>query len=595
MAVMQGRGSVTGDVDSVEARFDDPRADAPRSLLLSEPYRIMVARTLDEVRSVVSAAEGEADSGGWVAGFVSYEAGPAFDEALVVAPASPTLPLVWFAAFRSASRESARRGGDYALGRWEPEIDEDAYRDAIRSIQELITAGDTYQTNFTFRLRGSFEGDARTFYADLLDAQRGGYHAYLVANNHTIVSASPELFFRWDGRRIETRPMKGTMPRGRWEREDREERERLLTSGKDRAENVMIVDLLRSDLGRLARFGTVKVEQLFEIERFETVWQMTSTIAAETRPAIGLVDVFEAMFPCGSVTGAPKSRTMEIIQSLEASPRGVYCGAIGVLAPPASGRPKAEFSVAIRTVVIDNDDGSAEYGVGGGVVHESTAASEYEEAMVKARVLNMRRAHVTLLETMRWDPGTGIWMLDRHLNRLRASARYFGIELPEAAVGALLASIHSVSPLRVRLLVPQDGEPTIETNAMGGSPAILGLALDDVPIDRADPFRYHKTTRRDSYEAASRRHPTADDVLLFNDRREAVETTRSNIAVRLEDEWLTPPLSAGCLPGTYREELIDHGALREHPLFIEDVMDADELAVINSVRGWRAAKLQHGA
>ena len=318
-----------------------------------------------------------------------------------------------------------------------PEISEAEYHESFAAIHDLIKAGDTYQTNFTFRLRGTFEGDPRTLYRELLHAQRGGYHAYLATGDQTIVSASPELFFRWDGRRIETRPMKGTMPRGRWEQEDRDERERLLTSGKNLAENVMIVDLLRNDLGRVARFGTVKAEQLFDIERFETVWQMTSTIAAETRPEVKLVDVFDAMFPCGSVTGAPKRRTMEIITSLETSPRGVYCGAIGLLAPPGSGRPKAEFSVAIRTVVIETADGSTEYGTGGGVVHESTAESEYDEAMIKARVLKRRRPPVTLLETMRWDPGTGIWLLDRHLNRLRSSARYFDIAVPEAEIGAL--------------------------------------------------------------------------------------------------------------------------------------------------------------
>ena len=515
---------------------------------------------------MIRGAEAEARSGGWVAGFVTYEAAPAFDDALVVRPPRSDLPPAWFAAFRSAFPEPARPGGAYRMAPWRPEISEEEYEADVATIQDLITIGDTYQANYTLRLRGRVEGDLRSVYADLLDAQRGGYHAFLTTGDHTVVSASPELFFRWDGRRIENRPMKGTMARGRWEQEDRRHRERLLASGKDRAENVMIVDLLRNDLGRVARFGTVKVERLFEIERFETVWQMTSTVAAETRPEVGLFDIFAAMFPCGSVTGAPKTRTMEIIRSLEISPRGVYCGAIGLLAPPGAGRPRAEFSVAIRTLVVDEGNRSAEYGVGGGVVHESTAADEYQEAMVKARVLQRRRPPVTLLETMRWDPGNGIWLLDRHLSRLRASARYLGINLPEAEIGGLLEEVGGPHPLRLRLLVPERGRPSVEVTPLVPRPPIVGLAVDTYPIDRSDPLRYHKTTRRALYEEAAARHPMADDVVLVNERGEVVETTIANLAVRMGDEWLTPPLGAGCLPGVYREELIDQGTLRAQPL-----------------------------
>jgi para-aminobenzoate synthetase/4-amino-4-deoxychorismate lyase len=287
---------------------------------------------------------------------------------------------------------------------------------------------------------------------------------------------------------------------------------------------------------------------------------------------------------------------MEIITDLETSARGVYCGAIGVLAPPGAGRPKAEFSVAIRTVSIDEQSGACEYGVGGGIVHESTADGEYDEAMVKAKVLNRRRTAVTLLETMRWDPDGGIWLLDRHLNRLRTSARYFGIDVPEVRIVELLDEVSAEAPVRLRLLVPERGDASLEIHPMGATPAVVGLAIDHPSIDRSDVFRFHKTTERSVYDLAAQRHPSADDVVLINDRREVVETTRSNIAVRIDDEWLTPPLAAGCLPGVYREELIDYKALREHPLFLDDLLDgADEIAVINSVRGWKSAKLLHGA
>ena len=578
----------------VTARFDNMRGE-PAPLVLRHPYRVMVATCPEQVRSVIEQAEAMSRDGAWVAGYVAYEAAPAFDAALEVHEPKPGLPLAWFAAFRSAVREPTARVGSYRMGTWHPEISEQEHEAGVAAIRALIAIGDTYQANYTFRLRGKVEGDLQSVYADLLEAQRGEYQAFLNTGDHAVVSASPELFFRWDGRRIENRPMKGTMPRGRWEQEDRRYQELLLASGKNRAENVMIVDLLRNDLGRIARFGTVKVERLFEIERFETVWQMTSTVAAETRPGTGLFDIFAAMFPCGSVTGAPKTRTMQIIRSLETSPRGIYCGAIGLLAPPGSGLPRAEFSVAIRTLLVDGKDRSAEYGVGGGVVHESTAADEYREAMVKAKILQSRRRPVTLLETMRWDPGTGIWLLDRHLNRLRSSARYLGITLQEARIGSLIDGLGGDRRLRVRLMVPEGGEPYLEAFPLDVRDHVAGLAVDTRPIDRTDLLRYHKTTRRASYEEAAARHPEADDVVLVNDRGEAVETTVANLVVKYGDGWVTPPREAGCLPGVYREELIDEGVLEERTVSIQDLARADGVALINSVQGWRPAKLLYGA
>lgn len=578
---------------AVTARFDDMR-QSPVPLELRDPYRLLVASKLEDVRYAIDEAESEARSGGWVGGFVSYEAAPAFDDALKVREPPPGLPLVWFAAFRTAFPELPANGGAYNLAPLRPEISEAEYRRNVEEIHHLITIGDTYQANYTLRLRGRVEGDLRSLYADLLNAQRGGYNALLATGDHTVVSASPELFFRWDGRRIETRPMKGTIARGRWEEEDRHQRQRLAVSAKDRAENVMIVDLLRNDLGRVARFGTVEVERLFDIERFGTVWQMTSTVTAETRPGVCLFDIFAAMFPCGSVTGAPKARTMEIVRSLETSTRGVYCGAIGLLAPPGSGRPRAEFSVAIRTLVVDEGDGSVEYGVGGGVVHESRAADEYREAMVKARVLQVSREPVILLETMRWDPETGIWLLDRHLDRLRSSARYLGIVLPEKEIENLLEGLGGRHRLRVRLLVHETGRPSIEAFPLVAASQVVGLAIDTHAVDRSDMLRYHKTTWRRSYEEAAARHPAAADVVLVNERGEVVETTIANLAARIGDEWMTPPVDAGCLPGTYRQELIDRGVLRERHLLVADLMEVGEIAVINSVQGWRPAKLLDG-
>ncbi len=574
----------------VSARFDDMR-DEPVMLRLSDPYRVLTTSKTEHVRNVIESAEREARSGGWVAGFVTYEAAPAFDDALTVRKARPGLPLVWFAAFRDAVPAPLDPADGNCTTSLVPETSMSDYQQQFETIQRLITVGDTYQTNYTFRLRGSCEGDPASLYADLSATQRGGHHALLTTGHHTLVSASPELFFRWDGNRIVTRPMKGTIPRGRWEDEDRYSRDQLSLSPKDRAENVMIVDLVRNDLGRVARFGTVRVERLFDLERFETVWQMTSTVAAETRRGVGLFDIFAAMFPCGSVTGAPKARTMQIIRSVEVSPRGIYCGAIGLLAPPGSGRPRAEFSVAIRTLVVDESDRSAEYGVGGGVVHESRAVDEYREAMVKARVLTTRRDSITLLETMRWESGRGIWLLEQHMRRLRSSARYFGITLSEAEIHELLDTVPDDGDLRVRLLVSERGRPSIEIHPLGRSSGIVGLAIDTVAVDRSDVLRFHKTLRRGPYEEAAARHPGADDVILVNELREAVETTIANLAVKIGDRWFTPPIDSGCLPGTYRRELLEQGDVCERRLSIDEVAAADDLAVINSVQGWRSAKL----
>ena len=281
---------------------------------------------------------------------------------------------------------------------------------------------------------------------------------------------------------------------------------------------------------------------------------------------------------------------MRIIRDLEPEPRGVYCGAIGFLAPPDCGEPRAQFSVAIRTLLLDRDSASAEYGTGGGITWGSTAADEYDEAMLKARILTTRRPAFELLETFRWEPGTGFARLDRHLKRLSASADYFGFEFDPTAADEALGSVSGTQPLRVRLLLGPDGL-RVETQPAREGPVPVRLAVDDVPVDPSDVFLYHKTTRRDVYEAAASRHPEADDVVLVNDGRNVTETTIGNIAARFGDRWVTPPLADGCLPGVLRAEALETGKLREESIPRDRLRDADELAVLSSLRGWRRAVL----
>jgi para-aminobenzoate synthetase/4-amino-4-deoxychorismate lyase len=587
----------------IEARFDDLVAGAERAFRLAEPVGVIEARRPSEVAGAIDAAGSAAARGLWAAGFVAYEAAPGLDPELSVhvrAPDDPLaeLPLAWFALFERKEDlpplEPARLDPPGSAGSpWRPSVDRATYDAAVERIRELIAAGHTYQVNHTIRLRAMIRGDERGFYRDLCLAQRGGYAAFLDLGRYRVLSASPELFFRIDGERITTRPMKGTAPRGRWLAEDEEIAARLVASSKDRAENAMIVDLLRNDLGRICRTGSVEVERMLEAERFETVWQLTSTIEGDLRPEITLLDTFRALFPSGSVTGAPKVRTTRIIADLEDSARGPYCGAIGYLAPAESGEPRASFNVAIRTVVLDAQTRTAEYGVGGGITHDSSASAEYEEIVAKARVLTDVRPAFELFESLAHVPSEGFRHLDKHLERLAGSAGYFGFRFePEAAAAALKRAVAEVAgPSVIRLTLARDGELSTDVRQLPPTDDAVRVALDDEPVDPSDVWLFHKTTRRAPYERRRERRPDVDDVLLVNDHSEVTESTIANLAVRLDGVWVTPPVDAGLLPGTYRNVLLGEGRLTERPITVDELRGAGELALVSSVRGWRPAAL----
>ncbi|MEX0651396.1 MAG: aminodeoxychorismate synthase component I, partial [Actinomycetota bacterium] len=460
-------------------------------------------------------------------------------------------------------------------------------------IREHIGAGDTYQVNHTLRLRSRVEGDERGLYRDLCYAQRGAYAAYLNLGRYRVLSASPELFLRIDEGRITTKPMKGTARRGRWPAEDEAVAAGLRGSVKNRAENAMIVDMLRNDLGRVARTGSVTWSDVFDLERYETVWQLTSTVSADLRTGTTLVDVFGALFPCGSVTGAPKVRTMEIIAELEDSPRGVYCGTVGFLAPPGSGMPAARFNVAIRTVMLDTETHTAEYGVGGGITWGSSAQGEYEETVAKARVLTTRRPRFELYETLRHDPADGFRHLERHLSRLQSSSAYFGFTFDEAAVThGLQQAVDRFPdrPARVRVSLDRRGRVDAGATALMASTAPVRVARDH-PVDPTDPLLFHKTSLRAVYDEARGRHNDADDVLLLNDRGEITESTIANVAVSLDGRWVTPALSAGLLPGVGREVALEEGWLVEGTIHVEDLARADAIELVSDVRGRRPVRL----
>ena len=382
--------------------------------------------------------------------------------------------------------------------------------------------------------------------------------------------------------------MKGTVERGRTTTEDKEQVEWLRHSEKNRAENVMIVDMIRNDLGRIARFGSVHVPSLLEVERYPTLLQMTSTV--EARSDAPLDAILAALFPCASITGAPKVRTMQLIARLEGGPRGVYTGAIGFLAP---GR-RARFNVAIRTVLVDRSAGQASYGVGSGIVWDSDADAEYAECRLKAQVLGRRFPDFDLLETMRWTAADGVARRERHLARLAGSAEYFGFAVDLGAVRSRLADLDLVElpdPGRLRLLAGRREELRLEVYPLelptAPGPVRLGLAREAVDAD--DVFLYHKTTHRVVYEQALAGRSDCDDVLLWNQRGELTETTTANVILSLDNRLVTPPVASGLLAGVLRAELLEIGAVQEQVLRVDDLARCQAIYLVNSLRGWREA------
>jgi para-aminobenzoate synthetase / 4-amino-4-deoxychorismate lyase len=554
------------------------------------PARVVIAERPEDVQPALCVVNEAVSAGCHAVGYVSYEAAPAFDPAFRVRPGS-SMPLLWFGVFgESGVAQLETEGGDFVLGTWRPDTREEEYSDEIDRIRAAIAAGETYQTNFTFRLRAPFSGDALALYEQLRIAHEQSFCAFLNLGRFRIVSLSPELFFRFADGELVARPMKGTRPRGRYPAEDAERAAELLASEKDRAENLMIVDLVRNDLGRIAVVGSVHVPSLFALERYPTVWQMTSTITARPTPGLSFADVFAALFPCGSVTGAPKIATMGMIADLERTPREVYCGAIGLLTPDEG----AVFSVAIRTLVIDSERGEACYGVGGGVTWDSTSAGEYAEALVKAAVLSTPTPSFRLLETMRLQDGVLV-RRRRHLQRIAESAGYFGFPHPREAVDRALddaALAHVRGQWRVRLLVDRSGEVEVECaplEALGEPPLAVAFAAE--PVDSRDPFLFHKTTNRTEYERRRESRPDCFDLLLRNERGELTELSIGNLVIALDGELCTPPQACGLLAGVLRGELLERGVIRERVVRLADMPRNTGLWLVNSVREWVPIRL----
>jgi len=559
------------------------------SFVFDSPLAVHSAWTLNEVLPLLQEADRAARDGLWAVLMVSYEAAPAFDAAMEVHP-SKGFPLGWLAVFQEpSSRACDFKPGSFLNSSWNPLIAQGRYSEGISAIRSSIARGDCYQVNYTFPLECQFQGDAWAWYRSLGKAQEAGYSAWIDLGRYRVLSFSPELFFEREGNVLRARPMKGTAPRGRWAFEDEEMRNRLEESGKNRAENVMIVDLLRNDLGRVSVPGTVRVPRLFDVERYPTLFQMTSTIESICSPGTGLADLFSALFPCGSVTGAPKISAMKMIRGLERSPRGVYTGSIGLVRPGGD----CTFNVAIRTLVLDTETKRAVFGVGGGVTYDSTPDDEYAECLTKARFLSAPPPAFQLIETLRLEEG--VYFLPwRHVARMLESARFFNYIVDEASLQAALEETrleYRQGIWKVRLLasptsvIQKEVSPLVEP-----ADRVCRVRFASGPLDSGNRFLCHKTTHRSFYDTPLRERADCDDLIFWNERGEVTESSIANVVLEMDGVKWTPSSSSGLLAGTFREELLALGEIRERVIFKEELKRAERLFLINSVRRWMPAK-----
>lgn len=593
-----GRQRLTPELEETFVLLDSSSGVGPESLLFSEPQDIIVANNADEVGDALARLQAGLDAGLYAAGFLAYELGYVLEPKL--APLMPTggqVPLIWLGLYREPREMTGaevdhwlathKRSGSYKFEAVTQAWDREAYEARFASVQEKIRAGDIYQINLTFKARFRLEGSPLTFYQDLRKRQRVAYGAIVDTGEVTVLSASPELFIEKRDDVVFTRPMKGTAPRAGTPIGDEDARHVLSTDTKQRAENLMIVDLMRNDIGRIAEIGSVEVTDLFTVETFRTLHQMTSGVKATLSDQCGMEDLVRATFPPGSVIGAPKIRAMELIREYETEPRGVYCGSVGYFAPDGS----MLFNVAIRTPVVFRD-GRGEMGIGSGVVYDSVGSTEYAECLLKMKFLTDPPRTFELIETLLYEPSDGYWLLDGHLKRLEASAQYFGYAFDrDAVLDALRTEAGGRDErLRVRLLASEDGSVSVSSTPLGPQDPgqQMRFVVSETRVDSADMFLYHKTTRRELYNrewAHFSETLGTDDVIYLNERDEVAEGSRTNVFVKIGAEMFTPSLSSGLLPGVLRSHLIDCGEVSERVLTLDDLRSADAIYLGNSVRG----------
>ena len=595
--------------------LDDARLEgASAARLYRAPSEVVIARRGHEVAPALARIEVLRREGAALAGYLAYEAGLALEPRLAGLAAKRTGsagPLVWFGAFDGwktiaavdvpAWLERERGSGLSSIGPMEPQLSPGGYAGAFATLREAILAGDIYQANLTFPLAGTWQGDPLALYAAIRPRAAAGYGGIVFDGSHWLLSFSPELFVAAKDGAVTAKPMKGTRPRGRNAAQDAQFAEDLAASVKDRAENLMIVDLMRNDLSRIAAPGSVWVERAFAVESYPTVHQMTTTVRATLGEGHGVADLLAALFPCGSITGAPKIRAMELIDTVERDARGAYCGAIGRIDPATSesvragGAGEAAFNVAIRTLRLDPESGRATMGVGSAIVADSDCADEWRECVVKGGFVSVSAAaRCDLIETMRFEPALGIARLEAHLARLTASAAELGFAFDRHAVrNALQALCFDIAePSKLRLLLARSGAHAIEIAPLPApfdGPA--KVALLPLPVSPGDWRLRHKTSDRGFYADAlvAARAAGADEAVFVDAEARVTEGSFTNLFVERDGSMLTPPAALGLLPGVLRGALLDEGRAVEAELRIGDL--ADGFLIGNALRGLIAAKL----
>lgn len=555
--------------------------------LFTKPIKELKTRDLDQVEALLKEVETYQEAGFYAVGYVSYEAAPAFEKKFAVYPA-PLMGeyLLYFTIHEEV--ETLPFPEDYEAvelpANWKEEVEAPAYQKAIETIHHHIRQGDTYQVNYTVQLSQELKSDPLAIYNRLVVEQKAHYNAFIQHDDVSILSISPELFFEQDDRLLTTRPMKGTTRRGLTNQADLKEAAWLEADPKNRAENMMIVDLLRNDMNRISEIGSEQVTRLCQVEQYSTVWQMTSTIESRLRPKVDLVQAFQALFPCGSITGAPKISTMEIIQQTEVTPRGVYCGTIGILLP----KGKRIFNVAIRTLQIQGNQ--AIYGVGGGITWDSKWESEYQETKQKSAVLYRQEPHFELLTTGRIHQGELIF-LDQHLTRLREASRYFAYPYDEPKLlkelQEKLGHLKSNLDYRCRIALQKNGAFQLTITELTDLPAsYLQAQLTEQKLDLATPVTYFKTSQRDHLGQSDH-----EQIFHLPDGS-LLETTIGNLVLEIEGQLYTPPAHLPLLDGIYRRHLLETQQVEEKLLTLKDLIDADRIYACNALRGLYALNLQ---
>lgn len=568
-------------IPKLQFDFYNPSKGLDSQLIFQEPRKVITTFNMNEVTSCLEEIKSAINEGYYVAGFLSYEATYALYK--LNRAIDSDFPLLWFGVFNEANKQKDRKeAGNYRIGTWKMKESKESYMANIHTILRLIDEGKTRQVNYTTSLETSFSGDSFAYYERLKRAQKAKYNALLQFDKFDIVSVSPEKFFSIENDTITLRPMKGTIHRGLSFEDDVKLAEWLKTSKKNQLENDLITHLMKKELEQVAH--NLSVFDQYRVEQYPTLWQMTTAIKANLKKHVHPVEVLTSLFPCGSITGAPKRETIEIIAQLEGQARGIYCGSIGYFTPDK----EAYFNVAIRTATIDKLTNKAFYHAGGAITEQSLAEEEFEEVITKTNVLTRTIPSFKLIETLLIEDGR-IFLEDEHRLRLENSAHYFAFSLNAKELDLCLSNLKNTyhkGSWRVRLLLSVNGD--FSTEVCPTEPTQLNkVALAKVAIDSQQIFLYHKTTERTVYSDA--RQGLAEDyldVLLWNEANEITEFTIGNVVVRKDGKLLTPPLSSGLLPGTFREHLLANNIIEERVIHVKDLNDITDIWLINSVRKW---------